>query len=152
MAGAEHEQVIACRQQMPVLRLLILVAAAAASGCDPVSLTVLGVGSAVGVQHTLSGVSYRTFTAPLPKVQSAVVSALGRMDIKIESREKTENGMLIKARASDRDIEIQLESISPNTTRMRSIARSGALMDSSTAIEIIIQTEKGPVLVKGDGI
>ncbi len=129
-------------RQISILRWLALVAVVALSGCDPVSLTVFGVGSATGIQHTLSGISYRTFTAPLSKVQAAVVSALGRMDIKVGSKEKTENGMLIKARASDRDIEIELESISPNTTRMRSIARNGALMDAATATEIIIQTEK----------
>ena len=124
------------------LALLLLLFAGSLAGCDPVSLTVFGVGSATGVQHTLSGISYRTFTVPLSKVQSAVVSALGRMDIKVGSKEKTENGMLIKARASGRDIEIELESISPSTTRMRSIARNGAFMDASTAYEIIVQTEK----------
>lgn len=148
MAREEYKQVMERRErrersrQISILRWLALVAVVALSGCDPVSLTVFGVGSATGVQHTLTGVAYRTFTAPLSKVQSAVVSALGRMDIKVGSREKTENGMLIKARASDRDIEIELESISPNTTRMRSIARIGALMDAATATEIIIQTEK----------
>ncbi len=112
------------------------------SGCDPVSLTVFGVGTAAGVQHTLTGIAYRTFSAPLPKVRSAVKTALGHMDIKIGSTEKMENGERIKARASDRDIEIELEAISPKTTRMRSTARSGVLMDSATATEIIIQTEK----------
>lgn len=142
MAREEYKQVTDGPRQTPIPRFLILIAAAVSAGCDPISLTAFGVGSATGIQHTLSGISYRTFTAPLPKVQSAAVSALGRMGIKVASTDKVENGVVIKACASDRDIEIQLESISPNTTRMRSTARSGAIMDGATATEIIIQTEK----------
>jgi hypothetical protein len=71
-----------------------------------------------------------------------VKSALQQMEIKIDSTEKIENGERIKARAADRDIEIELESLSPKTTRMRSTARSGLFMDAATATEIIIQTEK----------
>lgn len=112
------------------------------SGCDPVSLTVFGVGAATGVQHTLTGIAYRTFSAPLPKVRSAVNTALGRMEIRVGSTEKIQNGERLKARASDRDIEIELEAISPKTTRMRTMARSGVFMDAATATEIIIQTEK----------
>lgn len=58
-------------------------------GCDPLSLTVFGVGTATGVQHTLNGIAYRTFTAPLPQVRSAARASLNRMGIKIVSREKT---------------------------------------------------------------
>lgn len=112
------------------------------AGCDPVSLTVFGVGTAAGVHHTLSGIAYRTFSAPLPRVRSAVKSALQHMEIRIDSTEKIENGERIKARAADREIEIELESLSPKTTRMRSTARSGLFMDAATATEIIIQTEK----------
>lgn len=132
-----------CRQSLLFIRPpLLIFAAVALSGCDPVSLTVFGVGTATGVQHTLTGIAYRTFTAPLPKVRSAVETTLARMDIKIGSKEKIENGERIKARAADRDIEIELESISPNTTRMRATARSGVFMDAATATEIILQTEK----------
>ncbi|MBI4195219.1 MAG: DUF3568 family protein [Betaproteobacteria bacterium] len=119
-----------------------VMAAVLLSACDPVSLTVFGVGTAAGVQHTLGGIAYRTFSAPLPKVRSALKTALGHMDIKVGATEKIENGERIKARAADRDIEIELESISPKTTRMRSSARSGVFMDAATATEIIIQTEK----------
>ena len=121
---------------------LFIFVAVALSGCDPVTLTVFGVGTATGVQHTLTGIAYRTFSAPLPKVRSAVNTALGRMEIQVGSTEKIENGERLKARASDRDIEIELEAISPKTTRMRATARSGVFMDAATATEIIIQTEK----------
>lgn len=125
-----------CRLALLTFLALVL------SGCDPVSLTVFGIGTATGVQHTLTGIAYRTFSAPLPKVRSAVKAALGHMDIKIGGTEKIENGERIKARATDRDIDIELESLSPKTTRMRCTARSGVIMDAATATEIIIQTEK----------
>ncbi|HEX5611171.1 MAG TPA: DUF3568 family protein [Burkholderiales bacterium] len=114
------------------------------SGCDPVSLTVFGVGTAAGVQHTLTGIAYKTFTVPLPRMRTAVNQALNQMDIKIGATEKMSNakGERIKARAADRDIEIELEALTSRTTRMRSIARSGLLLDSATATEIILQTEK----------
>lgn len=131
------------RQTSLFCRLVLSVfAGVALSGCDPVSLTVFGVGAATGVQHTLTGIAYRTFSAPLPKVRSAVKTALDRMDIQVGSTEKMQNGERLKARASDRDIEIELEAISPKTTRMRTTARSGVFMDAATATEIIIQTEK----------
>jgi hypothetical protein len=131
------------RQATVLCRLaLFIIAGVALSGCDPVTLTVFGVGTATGVQHTLTGIAYRTFSAPLPKVRSAVRSALQHMDIQVGSTEKIDNGERLKARASDRDIEIELEAISPKTTRMRATARNGLFMDAATATEIIIQTEK----------
>ena len=125
-------------------RILVVLLACMLSGCDPVSLTVFGVGTAAGVQHTLSGIAYKTFTASLPRVRTAVRSALDHMDIRAGGTEKIENGERSKARAADRDIEIELESLSSRTTRVRSIARrsGGILMDSATATEILLQIEK----------
>ena len=121
-----------------VLALMAL----ALSGCDPISLTAMGVGAAYGVQHTLTGISYRTFTVPLPKVRSAVMSAFDRMDITVGSEEKIENGERLTARASDREIEVELEAITSKTTRMRSTAKNGLFRDAATATEIILQTER----------
>lgn len=125
-------------------RILVALLAMLLSGCDPVSLTVFGVGTAAGVQHTLTGIAYKTFTVPLPRMRTAVNQALSQMDIKVGATEKMSNakGERIKARAADRDIEIELEALTSKTTRMRSIARSGLLLDSATATEIILQTEK----------
>ncbi|OGA26738.1 MAG: hypothetical protein A3F77_18430 [Betaproteobacteria bacterium RIFCSPLOWO2_12_FULL_67_28] len=122
--------------------LFALAAPIALSGCDPVSLTMFGVGTAAGVQHTLTGIAYRTFSAPLARVRAGVNAALKHMDITVAGTERIDNGERIKARAADREIEIDLEAISPRTTRMRSTARSGVFMDAATATEIILQTEK----------
>jgi hypothetical protein len=99
-------------------------------------------GATMGVQHAVNGVAYKTFTMPLPQIRKAVVATLKRMDIAVGDTKKMESGEKIAARASDRDIEVQLEAISANTTRMRTSARSGLLMDAATATEIVAQTEK----------
>lgn len=116
----------------------------ALAGCDPVSLTVLGVGGAAGVSHQMGGVAYRTFTEPLPKVKRATLGALQRMAIKVSDTSKTDTGEVIKATATNREIEIEFESLTPTTTRMRAIARKdgGIFVDAATAFEIISQTER----------
>ena len=114
------------------------------SACDPVSLTMLGVGTGTGVGHQLGGIVYKTFSEPQAKVKKAAFAALKRMAIKVDDVVKIDNGEMIKARAADRNIEIELESLTPATTRMRAVARKdgGVIVDSATAVEIIVQTEK----------
>ena len=110
------------------------------SACNPFAATAVGVGASAGIQHTVGGIAYRTFSAPLPNVRAAVRDALDYMKIRIGSTYKIDNGVRFRARASDLEIEIDLESLTPNATRMRSTARNGLLMDSATATEIVRQT------------
>lgn len=114
------------------------------TACEPVSVTMLGIGAGTGVGHHLGGIAYKTFSEPQAKVKKATLAALKRMAIRVEGYEKIDNGEMIKAKASDRNIEIELEALTPNTTRMRTVARKdgGLLVDSATAVEIISQTER----------
>ncbi|HSQ02527.1 MAG TPA: DUF3568 family protein [Burkholderiales bacterium] len=119
------------------------VAAIALSGCEMLALTTLGIGGSTAVNHTLTGMTYRTFTAPMPRVRTASISALKRMGIQLGPTEKSEGNEILKASAKDREIEIVLEPLSPSSTRMRVIARNGTLFyDSATATEIVLQTER----------
>ena len=133
---------------LPVLRTLFVVACAGAmlalSGCAAVALTAVGVGMATGVSHTLGGIVYKTFAAPQPKVRRSTVAALGRMQIKVVEAKQDGNREIIKARAHDRDIEIEIESLTPNTTRVTvtAIKDGGLVRDAATATEIVLQTEK----------
>ena len=147
MSAARRSQPLQCdsrpHQQRGYRTAVVLVMFSLfASGCDPISLTAFGVGSAASVQHTLSGISYRTFTASLPEVRAAALAALGRMGIKDSARSRTAEGEVITAKAGGRDIEIELDAITPKTTRMRTTVRNGVLMDSATGTEIILQTER----------
>ena len=131
-------------------KCIFVLGVALLAGCDPVSLTVFGVGTATGVQHTLNGITYKTFTAPLPQVRAATINGLNHMGIKVATREKTKDGELIKASASGRQIEIELDAVTASTTRMRTSVRNGLFMDSATGTEIILQTEKA--LNNGKGV
>lgn len=113
-------------------------------GCAAVALTALGVGMATGVSHTLSGMVYKTFTTPQAQVEKATYGALSRMQVKVLHAKREGSSKSIVARAGDRDIEIELEALTPNTTRMAVTAKKdgGILRDGATATEVILQTEK----------
>ena len=113
-------------------------------GCAAVAVTAAGVGMATGVSHTLGGIVYKTFAAPEPKVRRSTMAALGRMKIDVIETTRDGNKEVIKARASDRNIEIEIESLTPKTTRITVTAsiEGSLLRDSATATEIILQTEK----------
>ena len=123
---------------------VIVVSTFALNGCVAVGLTALGVGMATGVSHTLSGMVYKTFTTPQANVKQATLGAMHRMQIKVVKSEKKGTTQTIVGKAGDRDIEVELESLTPNTTRMLVTAKKdgGILRDGATATEVILQTEK----------
>lgn len=113
------------------------------SGCEPVTLTAASLGASAGLSHTLGGIVYRTFTAPMKTVERASVRALKDMGIEVRGRETNEDGeRVITATAKDREIEIFLEPLTNRTTRLRAMARDGILQDGATATEIVLQTER----------
>ena len=100
------------------------------NGCAaPLALTLIGVGAGVStgtaVSYTMDGIAYRTFTASLPQVERATLTALNDMGMEIEATDKTDEGKAIKAKGLDRQIEIELQAISPKTTRIRTVAKEG---------------------------
>ncbi len=128
--------------------LTVLLLAVGTAGCDPISLTAASLGAGVGVSHTLNGIIYRTFTAPMKTVENGSVQAMRDMGVKVVSRSTNQEGeRVINATARDREIEVLLEPLTTRTTRMRVIASNGLLKDSATAQEIMLQTER--VLSKG---
>ena len=66
------------------------------------------------------------------------------MQIKVVESKQDGNREVITARASDRNIEVEIESLTPNTTRVAvtAIKDGGIIRDAATATEIILQTEK----------
>ncbi|MDP1658189.1 MAG: DUF3568 family protein [Methylotenera sp.] len=123
----------------------LLLNAALLSGCLPAITTAAGIGGSAAITHTTNGITYRTFTAPSSKVRMATLSALNRMQIKVvsENLQEKSNIRLVAAKTNERNIEIQIEPISTNTTRMRVTAKSSAFSyDSATAEEIIQQTKR----------
>ncbi|HSC42715.1 MAG: DUF3568 family protein [Deltaproteobacteria bacterium] len=135
-------------QHKSMRALLITAVIFCLNGCAaPIALTLLGVGAGVttgtAVSYTMDGVAYRTFTAPLPRVEQATLRALNEMGMEVQPPEKTDEGKAIKAKGVDRQIEIELEAISSKTTRIRTVAKDGIFFkDRATATEIIMQTER----------
>jgi|SRR6266849_10910497 hypothetical protein len=129
---------------MKILIALLALSSTALGGCVAVGLTALGVGMATGVSHTLSGMVYKTFTTPQAQVKRAALGALSRMQVKVVETKRDKSTEMIKAKAGDRDIEIELEALTPATTRMVVTAKKdgGILRDGATATEVILQTEK----------
>jgi hypothetical protein len=119
-----------------------------AAGCDPLTLTAASVGGSMAISHTLNGFIYKTFTAPMRRVEDGSVVALRDMGVKVVSRTTNSEGeRVINATARDRDIEVRLEPLTPRTTRMRVVASYGLLKDSATAEAIMQQTQR--VLSRG---
>ena len=92
--------------------------------------------------HTLNGYAYRICSASSGATELAAVSALNQMKIKVDSVRKEGRRNVIEASMGERDVEITLETLSPSRTRMRAVVRQGPVYDSTTATEIIVQTEK----------
>lgn len=131
------------RKRHPLAHLIAIGSAALLlGGCEAMAITAFGIGASTGVTQTINGRAYRTFTAPVGEVKQATLAALSRMGIKVVSSKRLANEEIILARAADREIEITLEVLSPNSTRMRSITTQGLLYDSATSLEIVLQTEK----------
>jgi hypothetical protein len=121
----------------------LLAAALMLGGCETISLTLLGIGGSAAVNHQMSSTPSRTFTAPLTKVKNASIAALRRMGIEAGEVKKIDTGEVITARVGNREIEVELESLTAQTTRMRVVARNGGFFnDGATAAEIIAQTRK----------
>lgn len=126
------------------MRLVALGVLSLCTGCASIAITLAGLGAGLGGTHYLGSIGSKTFTEPLQNVKVATMAALKRMAIAVETTEKTDTGERIKAKIPGRDIEIELESLTPNATRMRALAHkeTGLILDSATAAEIITQTEK----------
>jgi hypothetical protein len=126
------------------LHVALALAALTLNGCAAVALTAVGVGMATGVNHQLGGMVYKTFTTPQAQVKRATYGAMNRMQIKVVQNKREGSSETITAKAGDRDIVVELEALTPNTTRMKVTAKQngGILSDGATATEVILQTEK----------
>lgn len=119
-----------------------IAAAFLAFGCAPIAMTAGGIVGSAGVNHTMNGIAYKTFTSPVKAMRVATLKTLNRMEMDISQDSKTEDGWLIAARATDRTIAIELEELTPATTRMRVVTNKGDFFfkDGATSTEIILQT------------
>jgi len=127
---------------------LALVAVLSLGGCAGAGLAVVGAGTGVamgtGVDYTLNGIAFKTFTAPVEEVRVATRSGLENMGIEITKDAAAEddgNNWRIEGTANKRQIGIDLQQLTPKTTRVRVVAEDGIFFkDKATEAEIIYQT------------
>ena len=113
------------------------------AACEPVAIALLGAGVSTAIRYNMDGVASRTFTAPAAAVKNASLAALERMGLTHDGTIPFDNGETIYARAPNRDIEIDVETITKHATRLRIIAKGGSfLYDNATAVELVQQTER----------
>jgi hypothetical protein len=108
------------------------------SGCA--SVLVSGAGG--GVAYTLTNVAHKTIVSPINQVEFANRLALMKMRINYVERAETADGIEIVAETDELNIYIDLEEITPKTTKMTVDARKNiVLKDKATADAIIKETE-----------
>ena len=128
MALMKHEKKI----PLYVFLLLLL------SGCTTVLIT----GASAGVAYTFTNVAYKTIACPIDQVEFANRLALMKMKIKYVERMETGSGVRIVAETSELNIYINLEQITPKTTRISVDAKKSIIVkDKATADSIIQETE-----------
>ncbi len=122
--------------------LFLLGCLAGLPGCAAVVLTAGGLGASAGINHTLSGIAYKTFNNSIEDMYVATLVTLDQLDMAVTNEKETEEGWEILAEAADREIVIELERLTKRATRMRVVAHEGMIFfkDSATATEIIILT------------
>jgi hypothetical protein len=147
---------------MYVRLALLFLLALSASGCVAAALPALGLaamsdaaGSAAkaGVEHTIGGSAYRTFSAPLDEVRTAVLQSFGDLEIDVtEDEELDDGGARIVGEAQHREITVKLEPVTPALTRLKMFVRKGWFgRDSATSSELIEQTARALAEVRPIG-
>jgi hypothetical protein len=130
---------------MRLLRLVVLLGAVVGlGGCASLALTAGGIAGGAGIDHTLSGIAYKTFSEPLPSVRLATLKTLNlmAMDVTKDEQPADRGEWAITAQATDRIIDIELEPVTAKATRMRVVVHKGDIFfkDAATGTEIIVQT------------
>jgi hypothetical protein len=126
-----------------ICALFLLGACLLLGACEPLAIAIVGAGASAALRYNMDGVASRTFTAPVAAVKSASLAAIERMGLELDGVSSFDTGETILARAQNREIELELEPISKQATRIRITAKGGSfLYDNATAYELVQQTEK----------
>ena len=108
------------------------------SGCA----SVLIAGASGGVAYSVTNIAYKTIPRPIDQVDLANRLALIKMGIKYVEVIKTEDRARIFAKTSELKIYIDLNKITPKSTKISVDAKKNFLVkDKSTAEAIIDETE-----------
>src|SRR5258708_36596409 len=100
--------------------MVLAVSTALLAGCDQASFPLSGGGTGLapgsGIERSMSGVTYKTFAAPVSTVGKAVLQSLNYMDIGLACVQKTEQSWQTAATPGTRRNGIQLHARASNMT------------------------------------
>jgi hypothetical protein len=134
-----REEVASMQRHVRIFALIAIMGAL--QGCAAAALTAGSIAGSAGISHTLSGIVYKTFSVPAKDLRVATLKSLNLMQIKVTKDEVAEFGWKIEGAAYERQIAIELERITPSTTRMRVVTSEASIFkDAATSTEIIEQT------------
>jgi hypothetical protein len=112
------------------------------TGCATV-VGALGTGFAMAAEYVLVSTVSKTITYEFGLVKKALLVALRRMEIPVESAARVPDGEEIFAKTDTLVVKIQLKRVTPTVTSMKVKAeRSFVTRDRATAQEIVNQTQK----------
>ena len=113
------------------------------NGCAGLAVSLAGAGVGAGLSHQINGTATRTFTEPFDKVDNAARIASKRIFLVVDEVSTMDSGQMTKARVGDLDITLELETLSPNLTRVSVRAKKDLFrLDAATAQEIVVQIER----------
>ena len=116
------------------------------SGCATLGMSILGAGAGMiadrSVDHILKSTASKTFPVPLEEARAAMLYSITQMELVVGSFDRTETGYAVHGLANNRRVEIELEQLSAQVTRMRvDVKRNFFWRDRATADSIVEQTE-----------
>lgn len=127
-----------------LLPLALLGLAFYLSGCAAV-IPLLGAGAGMfadrQVDHILDSTASKTFAAPLDEVRTAMFQSFYRMELTIDSDERTETGYALTGKTRDRHVEIELEVVGQFTYMEARVKRNFFRRDRATAAALVLDTE-----------
>jgi hypothetical protein len=124
---------------------MVSICALGSQGCAAIGLSLFGAGASVGgssgIDYTFNSTAYRTFPNSEDEVRAAALQTLRRMAIEVKETKKEDSGTEITASAGKDTVEIEIDHITPRTSKMRvAVKRAWIVRDRSTAGEIVAQT------------
>jgi hypothetical protein len=137
--------------------LLVVASGAGLNACAPAAGVAImsssaGAATGAGIERTMGGKQHKTFVDPIGDVEAAARDVLDRMALTLDEAKDKEDGRIFKASAEHRQIDLELEQLTPRTTRLTVVAKrhTAFFPDEATATEIILQIAKA--LEDGRGI
>lgn len=142
--AADHSSRRLARTALSLARLgACLLTLALLNGCAGLAVSLAGAGVGAGLSHQINGTATHTFTEPFDKVDNATRIASKRIFLVVDEVSTIDNGQVTKARVGELEITLELETLSPNLTRVSVKARRDMLrVDGATAQEIVVQIER----------